>query len=221
MYTNARLLTKYCKERKAMSALKEHTQTRKGRLEVICGSMFSGKSEELIRRLRRSTIAKKETLVFKPSIDTRTTTEYISSHNGEQFKALSVDSPLSMEALILPSMHVIGIDEAQFFSHELINVVFSLVDSGKTVIVAGLNLDFRGIPFGPMPILMALADTVTKLSAICIICGDEAYFSQRIVNGKPAKYDDPIVQVGATEAYQARCRTCYVIDKSNLWQKTL
>jgi len=194
---------------------------RKGKLEVICGSMFSGKSEELIRRLRRSIIAKKKTVVFRPTLDTRGLSDCVASHNGATLQAIPIDSPLSLREALTGDIEVIGIDEAQFFSHELIDVVFSLVDEGKTVIVAGLNLDFRAIPFGPMPTLMAVADTVTKLSAVCIICGDEAYFSQRIVNGKPAKYDDPLVKVGAQETYQARCRSCYVIDKSNLWQKTL
>lgn len=194
---------------------------RKGKLEVICGSMFSGKSEELIRRLRRTIIARKKTIVFRPTLDTRGHSNCVASHSGATLKAISLDSPLSLRDALPGDVEVIGIDEAQFFSHELIDVVFGLVDEGKTVIVAGLNLDFRAIPFGPMPTLMAVADTVTKLSAVCILCGDEAYFSQRIVNGKPAKYDDPLVKVGAEETYQARCRSCYVIDKSNLWQKTL
>ena len=193
----------------------------KGILEVICGSMFSGKSEELIRRIRRTKIAQKKTIVFKPSVDNRTKTEHISTHNGAIIEAISVDSALSIPELVSAKTDVVGIDEAQFFSHELINVIFDLIDSGKTVIIAGLNLDFRAIPFGPMPTLMAVADTVTKLSAVCILCGGDAYFSQRMVDDKPAKYDDPLVQIGAQETYQARCRSCFVIDKSNVWQKTL
>lgn len=196
-------------------------QPKKGRLEVICGSMFSGKSEELIRKLRRAKIAKKKTIVFKPSIDHRTSLAHVSSHDGNKFNAIAVDSPLHIIEQTHIDTNIVGIDEAQFFSHELINTVLDLVNDGKTVLVAGLNLDYRGVPFGPMPTLIALADKITKLSAICIICGDEAYFSQRIVNGHPAKYEDPLVQIGAEEAYQARCRNCFIIDKKPLWQKTL
>lgn len=196
-------------------------QQKKGRLEVVCGSMFSGKSEELIRRLRRAKIAKKKVIVFKPSIDHRTSLAHVSSHNGNKFNAIAVDSPLHITEQTPLDTDVIGIDEAQFFSHELINTVLDLVDDGKTVIIAGLNLDHRGVPFGPMPTLIAMADNVTKLSAICMICGDEAYFTQRIVNGYPAKYDDPIIQIGAEESYQARCRNCFVMDKKPVWQKTL
>ncbi|MFT6765657.1 MAG: thymidine kinase [Alteromonas naphthalenivorans] len=194
---------------------------KKGQLEVICGSMFSGKSEELIRRIKRAKIAKKNVLVFKPSIDNRTIMTQVASHDGNKFTAIAVDTPLQIPEKISPDIDVIGIDEAQFFSHELVNVVLDLVEDGKTVIIAGLNLDYRAVPFGPMPTLITMADTVTKLSAICIPCGDDAYFTQRIVNGHPAKYDDPVIQIGAEECYQARCRTCFVMDKKPLWQKTL
>lgn len=193
----------------------------KGHLEVVCGPMFSGKSEELIRRLRRTTIAQKPSVVFKPSIDTRRGVEYVTSHDGGKIPAIPVESAHHILDNIPARTEVIGIDEAQFFSHEIINVVLELTDQGKYVIVAGLNLDFRAIPFGPMPTLMAIADTVTKLSAICILCGDEAFFTQRLVNNHPAKYDDPLIKVGAEEAYQARCRDCYVIDKKTIWQSSL
>lgn len=199
----------------------EKTIIKKGRLEVVCGSMFSGKSEDLIRRLKRSKIAKKKVIVFKHSFDDRTTLDHVASHNGNTIEAIAVDSPLQIAEKTPAEAQVVGIDEAQFFSHELINVVFDLVDSGKIVIVAGLNLDHRGVPFGPMPTLITMADRVTKLSAVCIVCGDDAYFTQRLVNGNPAKYDDPIIQVGAQECYQARCRNCFVMDKKPLWQKTL
>ncbi len=196
-------------------------QPKKGSLEVVCGSMFSGKSEELIRKLRRAKIAKKKILVFKPSLDHRTSLAHVSSHNGNKFNAIAVDTPLHIIEQTPIDTDVVGIDEAQFFSHELVNTVLDLVNDGKTVLVAGLNMDYRGVPFGPMPTLIALADKITKLSAICIQCGDEAYFSQRLVNGHPAKYEDPLVQIGAEEAYQARCRDCFIIDRKPLWQKTL
>ncbi len=196
-------------------------QSQKGYLEVICGSMFSGKTEELIRRLRRTQIAQQSTVVFKPSIDNRREANYINSHNGSKIPAFAVDSALNISDLVTDDMEVVGIDEAQFFSHELINVIVDLLDRNKHVIIAGLNLDFRAVPFGPMPTLMALADTVTKLSAVCIICGNDAFFSQRLVNGEPATYDAPLIQVGAQEAYQARCRSCYRIDKKAVWQSSL
>ena len=199
--------------------MSEHVSSPKGRLEVVCGSMFSGKTEELIRRLKRAHIARKNTIAFKHCFDDRFSTEFIASHAGNQIKAISINTPSAIFELITPETEVIGIDEAQFFSHELINVICDLIDTGKTVIISGLNLDFRSIPFGPMPTLMALADTVTKLSAICIICGQEAFFTQRIVNGKPAKYDEPLIKVGAQEDYQARCRNCYIIDNQRPWQQ--
>lgn len=192
--------------------------SQKGTLEVICGSMFSGKSEELIRRLRRTQIAGKSTLAFKHSLDDRKTTEYVISHNGTKIAAFPIDTPEAILELLPADIQVIGIDEAQFFSTALIDVVLKLVDEGKHVIVAGLNLTFRADPFGPMPTLMALADHITKLTAICTLCGTEAYFTQRLVNGKPARYDDPIILVGAEEAYQARCRNCFSIDKKIVWQ---
>lgn len=194
---------------------------KKGFLEVVCGSMFSGKSEELIRRLKRAKIAKKNIIVFKHSFDNRTSTEHVASHNGNTIKAIPVEQAQLIAEKTPNNSDIVGIDEAQFFSHALIEVILDLVDAGKKVIIAGLNLDHRGVPFGPMPTLIAMADRVTKLSAICIVCGDEAFFSQRIVNGSPAKYDDPIIQVGAEESYQARCRNCFIVDKKPLWQKTL
>ena len=193
-----------------------HTQ---GRLEVICGSMFSGKSEELIRRLRRTQIAGKKTIAFKHSLDDRKTTEYVISHNGNQIPAFPIDNPATIPSLLTPDIEVIGIDEAQFFSNNLIEVVLSLVDNGKYVVVAGLDLTFRADPFGTMPLLMALADTVTKLSAVCTVCGKDAHFTQRLVNGKPAAYDDPIILIGAEEAYQARCRSCFFINKKMNWKQ--
>lgn len=190
-----------------------NTGSKFGRLEVICGSMFSGKSEELIKRLRRAQIANLNTLVFKHSIDDRITVEYLHSHNGDKIKAIAVESVELIEDYMFDELQVIGIDEVQFFNKRIVEVICKLIESGKRVIVSGLDLDFRGMPFGSMPLLMAMADVVTKLNAVCQICGKDAHFSQRLVNGNPAQYDDPIVLIGADESYQARCRLCYKIDK--------
>ena len=184
-----------------------------GSLEVICGSMFSGKSEELIRRLRRSQIAQLTTLVFKHRIDNRTTVEYIHSHAGDKLKAVALDNPTDILEYSFDELQVIGIDEVQFFGDGILDVIFQLVDSGKRVIVAGLDLDFKGMPFGCMPMLLAMADTVTKLNAVCLVCSSDAHFTQRLINGKPADFDDPLILVGAQECYQARCRNCFSINK--------
>jgi thymidine kinase len=187
---------------------------KKGRLEVVCGSMFSGKSEDLIRRVKRSQLAKLNVIVFKHSLDDRTTTEYVVSHSGNRFEAIPIENPATILAVAEKDIHVVGIDEVQFFNQEIIQVVCALIEAGKHVIVAGLDLDFRGVPFGPMPTLMAIADHVTKLKAICMICGKDAHFTQRLVNGKPAHFDDPTILVGAQEKYQARCRDCHAIDRA-------
>lgn len=185
----------------------------KGTLEVICGSMFCGKTEELIRRLRRAEFAKKNVLVFKHCFDTRKMVDHVVSHNGTHLKAMPIEQHEEMLSLITANVDVIGIDEVQFFPKSVVSTIAAMLEQGKRVVVAGLDLDFRGIPFGPMPMLMAIADSVTKLKAICICCGKEAQFTQRLVNGKPAKFDDPIILIGAEECYQARCRECYSIDK--------
>lgn len=188
----------------------------KGLLEVICGPMFSGKSEELIRRLRRSKIAKQGIITFKPIIDNRYESEYVVSHDGNMLNAHALDKVDSINELGFDKkIQVVGIDEVQFFPNDIIPIICSLIDSGKRVIVAGLDLDFRGKPFGCMPTLLAIADSITKLQAICAECGHDAHFSQRLVNGKPAKFEDPTILTGAQEAYQARCRDCYSIDKKS------
>lgn len=182
-----------------------------GKLEVICGPMFAGKSEEFIRRLRRADIANLKTLIFKPVIDTRADDE-VTSHNGNRMKAIPLTDV--KEILTFPdlaSYDVIAIDEAQFFSDDIVNVIRELIAMNKRVIIAGLDLDYRSEPFGPMPQILALADSVTKLQAICVVCGDDACRSQRIINGNPARYDDPIIMVGAEESYQARCKRCFTI----------
>lgn len=184
----------------------------KKRLEVICGSMFSGKSEELIRRIKRAEFAKLNVLAFKHSLDNRATIEHIHAHSGERIKAIAVDNPEDIKGLVYPQVQVVAIDEVQFFSPKIVEIVLDLIEDGKRVIVAGLDLDFRGLPFGPMPTLLAIADSVTKLAAVCMHCGADAHFTQRLVNGKPAKFLDPIILIGAQECYEARCRECYVID---------
>jgi thymidine kinase len=197
-----------------MHKIQSTPQTLSGILEVICGPMFSGKSEELIRRLRRAKIAQQTTVTFKPHIDHRYGLEYVVSHDGNKVEAKPLQTVTDIITIVNEeNAAVIGIDEAQFFSQDVVGVICTLVNTGKRVIVAGLDLDFRGAPFGCMPFLLAIADKVTKLQAICTQCGHDALFSQRLINGHPAKYDDPIIMIGAQEAYQARCRGCYVIDK--------
>lgn len=190
-----------------------HATEQKGSLELICGSMFSGKSEELIRRLKRAEFAKQSVLVFKHSLDDRSTIEYVVSHGGNKLKAIPIEHPHEILELTSDNVTVVGIDEVQFFDQDVIPVICELIERGKRVIVAGLDLDFCGKPFGCIPTLMAVADSVTKLRAICIDCGDDAHFTQRLVNGKPAKHDDPLIVIGAEEHYQARCRGCHQIDQ--------
>ena len=190
------------------------SHTKKGSLYLICGSMFSGKTEELIRRLRLAQYARKSVLVFKHSLDKRRTLEYVSSHNGNTLSAVATDDPQLIRQFVAANTTVVGIDEVQFFSADIIDVIQELVNDGKHVIASALDLDFRGIPFGCVPLLMALADSVTKLQAICMRCGKPAHFSQRIINNQPAKFDDPIIMIGAQECYEARCRDCFEIDKA-------
>ncbi len=187
----------------------------KGSLEIICGSMFSGKTEELIRRLRRAEIAKQSIQVFKPKLDDRYGITRVTSHNGLHVEAQPVAQASEILTLIKPDTTVVGIDEVQFFDWKIAEVCQRLADSGKRVIVAGLDTDFRGEPFGPMPLLMAQAERVLKLQAICVVCGDEASRTQRLVNGQPAAYDDPLIVVGASETYEARCRACHAVPPPN------
>jgi len=177
-----------------------------GSIEVVCGSMFSGKTDELIRRLVRATIAKQKVQVFKPAIDVRYAAEKVTSHAGADFDAIPVEKADDIRGKVEADTTVVGIDEAQFFDAEVVNVAQELAARGIRVLVAGLDMDFRGEPFGPMPLLMSEAERVDKLHAICMVCGEEASRTQRLVNGKPARYDDPVVIVGASELYEARCR---------------
>ena len=175
--------------------------------------MFSGKSEELIRRVKRSVIARRQVQVFKPIIDDRFGVEVVRSHDGDSFVARPVRTAREIPELLEPDTSVVAVDEVQFFDPGLVDVARSLVASGKRVICAGLDLDFRGEPFGPVPALLALAERVDKLEAICVVCGEPGTRTQRIVNGTPADYDDPIIVIGAQEAYEARCRLCHEVPR--------
>ncbi len=180
-----------------------------GWLEVICGSMFSGKSEELIRRIKRARYAKQKVQVFKPKIDNRYNNQEVVSHNGSSVTAINIERPEDIISCIDNDTKVVAIDEVQFFSERIISVCQQLANNGLRVIAAGLDTDFRGLPFGPTPGLMAVAEYVDKLQAICMRCGNPASRTQRLINGQPAKYGEPIVLIGASESYEARCRHCY------------
>lgn len=185
-----------------------------GWVEVICGSMFSGKSEELIRRVRRVQFAKQKIAVFKPKIDNRYSDEAIVSHNGASVVAKAISHSTEIFQYINEDMDVIAIDEVQFFDDDIVRVIQHLANTGYRVIAAGLDQDFRGEPFGKMPQLLAIAELVTKLQAVCAVCGSPASRTQRLINGKPASYDDPIILVGASEAYEPRCRHHHEVPKS-------
>ena len=182
-----------------------------GRVEVICGSMFCGKTEELIRRVRRARIAKQQVQVFKPDIDTRFHIQRVTSHNGMDVEAISVGSAQGILENLDQNTTVVAIDEVQFFGPGIDEVVDRLVSFGIRVIIAGLDMDFRGEPFGSMPKLMSTAHDVQKFHAICMVCGEEASYTQRLIDGKPARYDDPIIMVGASEAYEARCLEHHIV----------
>ncbi len=183
-----------------------------GNLELICGSMFSGKTEELLRRIRRAQIARKKLQVFKPIIDHRYGIRRVASHTGIAWEHVyAVTDSASLLAAVLPETEVVAIDEVQFFDDDMINVCDALADAGKRVIAAGLDQDFRGEPFGPMPKLMALAESVDKLQAICVVCGAPASRTQRLIDGRPARIDDPVILVGGSESYEARCRACHEV----------
>jgi thymidine kinase len=186
---------------------------RTGWIELICGSMFSGKTEELIRRLKRAEYAKQKIQVFKPSIDQRYDRNKVSSHAGSQIEAIVVNDASEVAAKIEPDTTVVAIDEVQFFDWAVADLCDALAVEGRRVILAGLDMDFRGEPFGPMPLLMAQAEVVDKLQAICVICGSPASRTQRLIDGRPANYDDPVIMVGAAEVYEARCRHCHQVPR--------
>lgn len=184
-----------------------------GTLEVVTGSMFCGKTDELIRRLRRATIARQKVQVFKPALDDRYALEKVTSHAGSEYDALPIRSAVEILEFLKNDTTVVAIDEAQFFDEEIVDVATQLADRGIRVIVAGLDTDFRGEPFGSMPVLMAKAERVDKLHAICMVCGGLASKTQRLVNNEPAHYNDPVVIVGASELYEARCRAHHTVPR--------
>ena len=196
---------------KAQSSRSGH----RGWVEVICGSMFSGKTEELIRRVRRAQIARQKVQVFKPRLDNRYQVEKVSSHNGMHLDAVVVREAKEIPQLVEPDTTVVAIDEGQFFDWTIAGVCNFLADNGRRVIIAGLDMDFRGEPFGPMPLVMAEAEKVDKLQAICVVCGMPASRTQRLINGQPASHDDPVIMVGANEVYEARCRHCHQMPKED------
>jgi len=188
-----------------------YLQPKGGWIELICGSMFSGKTEELIRRVRRAEIARQKVQVFKPVIDNRYAVDHVASHDGGQYEAELIQKATDILARLRSDTNVVAIDEAQVLDWTVADVARLLADRGLRVIIAGLDLDFRGEPFGPMPLLMAEAELVDKLHAICVVCGAPASRSQRLINGQPANYDDPVIMVGASEVYEARCRDCHQV----------
>lgn len=175
---------------------------RRGRIEVICGSMFSGKTEELIRRIKRARIARQHVEIFKPALDTRYSDEDVVSHDAQAVNSKPVAAAVDIYATAVEA-DVVGIDEAQFFDEEIVRVCLDLANKGKRVIVAGLDMDFKGVPFGPMPALCAVAEDVTKVHAVCVRCGHLAQFSHRLVAG------DKQVMLGEQQTYEPLCRRCY------------
>lgn len=184
-----------------------------GSVEVICGSMFSGKTEEMIRRLRRAVIAKQNVQVFKPVIDTRFNVTKVTSHAGIDFDAIPIKDSSEILKNLKEDTTVVGVDEAQFFDDKIVEVIEEMAGRGIHVIVTGLDMDFRGEPFGLIPELLARADKIDKLQAICMKCGELANRTQRLVDGKPAHYNDPVVIVGASEMYEARCRAHHEVPR--------
>ncbi|HUL69469.1 MAG TPA: thymidine kinase [Gemmatimonadales bacterium] len=188
--------------------------SRPGWIEVVAGVMFSGKSEELIRRVRRAIIARRRVQVFKSHYDSRYAGLYsVTSHDGRELEATPVDSAAEIFRLVRPDTELVAIDEAQFIDAEIVQVVTALAARGVRVILAGTDTDFRGEPFGAMGDLLAIAESVDKLQAICVICGDLATRNQRLVDGRPARYDSPVIMVGGRESYEARCRHCHRVPR--------
>ena len=193
-----------------------------GWIEVIAGVMFSGKSEELMRRVRRATIARKRVQVFKSHLDDRYAGLYnVSSHDGRDLEANPVDSSSQIAQQLDSMAQVVAVDEVQFLDAGIIALATALAERGRRVILAGIDTDFRGEPFGAMPQLMAVAEAVTKLHAICVLCGNPASRNQRLIDGKPARWDSPTIMVGAAQSYEARCRACHRVVRDDATQVPL
>jgi len=184
---------------------------RDGWIEVIAGPMFAGKTEELLRRVKRLEYAKKNIVVFKPSLDDRFAVNEVVSHNKNRTKSVNISLAKDILNYIDSDTDVVAIDEIQFLDEDVISVIEYLASNGIRVIASGLDKDFRGLPFGYMPKILAIAEYVSKLTAICVQCGAPATRTQRMVNGKPARFADPIVLIGAEESYEARCRSCHKV----------
>jgi thymidine kinase len=199
-----------------------HYGSHPGWIEVISGVMFAGKSEELIRRVRRAIIARRRVQVFKSHLDSRYAGLYsVASHDGTELDASPVDSAAEIHRLVRPDTQLIAIDEAQFLDADIVPIATLLARRGVRVILAGTDTDFRGEPFGAMGELMAVAELVDKLQAICVVCGDPACRNQRLINGKPARYDSPTIMVGGRESYEARCRHCHQVPRRDEDQTAL
>ena len=193
-----------------------------GWIEVIAGVMFSGKSEELMRRVRRATIARKRVQLFKSHLDDRYAGLYnVSSHDGRDLAAVPVDSASQIAQQLDSMAQVVAVDEVQFLDAGIISLATALAERGRRVILAGIDTDFRGEPFGAMPQLMAVAEAVTKLHAICVLCGNPASRNQRLIDGKPARWDSPTIMVGAAQSYEARCRACHRVVRDDAMQVPL
>lgn len=188
-----------------------YQELQKGWLEVITGPMFAGKSEELIRRVKTLSYTKMKIIAFKPAIDDRYDKTAIASHDGAKYEAYAIKNAQSILELVKEDTQVVAIDEIQFFDMSIVKICEELADRGIRVIAAGLDLDFKGEPFGPMPELLARAEFVTKLTAVCTVCGCAATRTQRLIDGKPADFNDPIIKVGAKENYEARCRKHHIV----------
>ena len=188
----------------------EHN-SRLGWVEVICGPMFAGKSEELIRRIKRMEYAKKKIVVFKPLIDNRYSENEVVSHNKRKTTCYNLKHSSEVEKYITEDLYAVAFDEVQFMDEGILKVIDDLANRGLRVICAGLDNDFRGEPFSIMPQLLCMAEYVTKLTAICTVCGANATKTQRVVNGEPAYYEDPIIIIGASESYEPRCRHCHKV----------
>jgi thymidine kinase len=189
-------------------------RAKSGQIEVIAGVMFSGKTEELIRRVRRAVIAKKRVQVFKSHLDDRHAELHsTSTHDGITVEAQPVDSAAEIMRLVRQETEVVAVDEVQFLDEGIVSVSTALANNGMRVILAGTDADFRGEPFGAMPQLMAVAEYVDKLHAICVVCGDDACRNQRLIDGRAATYESPTIMVGGSETYEARCRTCHQVPR--------